>query len=578
MKLHRFAGEAGFAKRAAFVLVIAAAVAFAIWYSFIASSAGSSANVATLLPAETSLLVHIPNVNRTRSEWEQCDLYQLYREPAVQAFLGKPAAQLLANHGFAASTIGDLEALDATDVFVASVSGERTRFVGGLRFGCNRPQAESIIARWKAKLTERSFAAKQTGADYEGHQMEILEVGELSVTTTFSAKQFFFASNVEDLKALLDRLDGRLKTASLAQAQEYRAALAHMPAAGHALLVFARPNSWREQLPFGVGATALCYATRFDGGKMRDVAFIAMAEQKIDPISRFAANIGTPNTFLYSTALLNPASASASQPARFGQLSRVTDAIAAAGITADEWNAAFGPESSLLADWNENARWPGAFLLAEVKDSARANDIATRVGNSFAPGGWSVTTRNGVQYHTLSTLTGFMVFNPTIGVSDKLLVVGFDAAGVEAAIKRAGAGGGLVQSRSYQAASNLIAAPKNMFVYLDLSLLFRRLDSSLRPLIQMAGALMPGVSDWIDASKLPAPDIVAKHLGPLVVSENYDRDGYVVESCGPITWVGATIPAIYYGNSGFPLSSSSFLAPFGLRQGGIPGATPSPTP
>ena len=576
MKLHRFAREAGFAKRAAFVLVIAAVVAFAIWYSFIASSAGSSANAATLLPAETSLLVHIPNVNRTRSEWEQCDLYQLYREPAVQAFLGKPGAPLSANAGVASATMGDLEALDATDVFVASVSGERTRFVGGLRFGCNRPQAESIVAHWKAKLTERSFAAKQTGAEYEGHQLDILEVGGLSVTTTFSAKQFFFASNVEELKALLDRVDGRVKTSSLAQAQEYRAALAHMPAAGHVLLIFARPNSLRAQLPFGGSATALCYATRFDGGKMRDVAFIAMPEQKIDPISRFAANIGTPNTFLYSTALLNPASAPAIQPARFGQLSRVTDAIAAAGITAEEWNAAFGPELSLLADWNDNARWPGAFITAEVKDSARANEIAIRVGKSFAPGGWSVATREGVQYHTLSTLTGFMVFNPTIGVSDKLLVVGFDVAGVEAAIKRVG--GGLGQSRSYQAASNLVAIPKNMFVYLDLPLLYRRLDSSLRPFLQMAGVLMPAVSDWIDTSKLPAPDIVAKHLGPLVVSEAYNRDGYVVESCGPITWVGAAIPAVYYGKSGLPTAVPSILSPFGFGQGGLRGVGPSPTP
>jgi hypothetical protein len=34
---------------------------------------------------------------------------------------------------------------------------------------------------------------------------------------------------------------------------------------------------------------------------------------------------------------------------------------------------------------------------------------------------------------------------------------------------------------------------------------------------------------------LPPPELVTKHLSPIVASHRYDGDGYVAESLGPIT-------------------------------------------
>ncbi len=44
---------------------------------------------------------------------------------------------------------------------------------------------------------------------------------------------------------------------------------------------------------------------------------------------------------------------------------------------------------------------------------------------------------------------------------------------------------------------------------------------------------MPGMSDNVDVGKLPQPEIVAKHLSPIVSSQRYEADGYVTESVGP---------------------------------------------
>src|SRR2546423_7656255 len=77
------------------LLILAAAVAAgAIWWAFYRTHHTSSLGVASLLPKETLALVHLPDFNRSRSDWHRTDLYQLWQEPAVQAFLGPPPAMI----------------------------------------------------------------------------------------------------------------------------------------------------------------------------------------------------------------------------------------------------------------------------------------------------------------------------------------------------------------------------------------------------------------------------------------------------------------------------------------------------
>src|SRR5947209_14358489 len=49
---------------------------------------------AGLLPSDTALFLEIPNAEKNREDWHRTELYALYREPAVQAFLQKPKSQL----------------------------------------------------------------------------------------------------------------------------------------------------------------------------------------------------------------------------------------------------------------------------------------------------------------------------------------------------------------------------------------------------------------------------------------------------------------------------------------------------
>ena len=95
--------------------------------------------------------------------------------------------------------------------------------------------------------------------------------------------------------------------------------------------------------------------------------------------------------------------------------------------------------------------------------------------------------------------------------------------------------------QTYKAAERLLPAPTNFFSYVDTALLYSRLDASLRPILLMAAAFMPAIARSVDLGKIPSPDVITKHLSPIVSSQRYDRDGYVAESLGPITLDQAAI-------------------------------------
>ena len=81
-------------KRILLLIIAFAVAAYAGWYYWNLSQQVSSAPVASLLPRQTIFLADMPDFNRTLAEWRQSDVYQLYREPAVQDFLRKPLANV----------------------------------------------------------------------------------------------------------------------------------------------------------------------------------------------------------------------------------------------------------------------------------------------------------------------------------------------------------------------------------------------------------------------------------------------------------------------------------------------------
>jgi hypothetical protein len=540
-------------KRFLLLLVVGAAAALAISYGLRLAHQAPSATVASLLPRETTAFVHVPDFVRSRDEFHRSDIYQIYTEPAVQDFLRKPLARFSTANSFS-QTAREIEQLDPKDAFVAltSLVNDQPKVAGGFRFRGSKEAADKTIARWRRQFAGNS--APSETIDYEQHKIDIYAGPPFSLATVYAANWFLSANDLEQLKAMLDRVDGRVqdRQSLLASDENFRAAMAEMPAS-YSLGIYLQPKMFAEKLAALGGSgqgtmveqmRSVSATTRFDSGKIHDVIFVAMPKLEDAGLTRSSLALGTKDTFLYLASVLNLSKQLALlDPTGPGSalgagLQKISSALAVAGITMDDWKAAFGSEAGVLADWPQNAHWPSGVVTFPVKDAARAKkivDVLARASDEDAS--WRETERNGAHYWTMqSTAAGFLVFRPTIAVSNHVMVAGLDAGSVEAAIQRGETSASeLANSGTYKNAARSLPAPESFFGYVDPALLYTRLDATLRPILLMGAAFMPAINEDVDLTKIPPTEAVTKHLSPIVSSQRYKDGGYLTESIGPIT-------------------------------------------
>jgi hypothetical protein len=559
-------------KRLGLLVFIAALAAVGILYGLRRAERTPHAAVTALLPRGTIALAHLPDFNRTRNEWHQSDLYKLYQEPAVQDFLNKPLSRV-PQSDTVSETVSDIEQLDLKDAFLAVTSIDNTgpHFAGGFRFHGSQSEAEKIVGKWRSQIVRDASAHESL--DYEQHKIDIAGTAPNQIATVYDGQWLFASNDLAELKAVLDRADGRAGTTAgssgggkltLEGDDTFHAAMAHMPSS-YALLFYLQPKALSGKLASlsnAIGTSAeqsamveqirsICAAPRFDKGKIRNVLFVGMPKAQSDQkLTRSSLALGSADTVLYLATLLSPSRLAGIDQGGLplgSWLQKVFDVATRAGVSVDDWKAAFDLELGSLADWPQSARWPSIITSLRVKDPVRANKIANALTHAIdedAP--WTKTEKNGVLYFYMQSPAALFAITPTIALSNQLLIAGLDSASVESTISRSTkASGALVDSSAYKSAARAVPAPTDAFIYVDTALLYSRLDAALRPMLLMSAAFMPAISDYVDVGKLPPPEIVTKHLTPLVSSQRYDGDGYVTESTGPVTLdIGLALPAI----------------------------------
>src|SRR5947208_16527535 len=97
-------------------------------------------------------------------------------------------------------------------------------------------------------------------------------------------------------------------------------------------------------------------------------------------------------------------------------------------------------------------------------------------------------------------------------------------------------------------------------------------------MLLMATAFIPSVASSIDPTKLPSPEIITKHLSPIVSSQRYDHDGYVAESVGPITLDQSAIGVAILSSLGTAARQKAGVSGWSASATGTPQPTPSPFP
>src|SRR5947207_14112696 len=235
-------------KRLVLMVLIAALAAVGILYGLRRADRTPHAAVTALLPRGTIALAHFPDFHRTRDEWHQSDLYKLYQEPAVQDFLNKPLSRV-PQSDTVSETVSDIEQLDLKDAFIAvtSIDNAEPHFAGGFRFHGSQSEAEKIVGRWRSQIV-RDASAHET-VDYETHKIDIVGAAPNQIATVYDGQWLFASNDLAELKAVLDRADGRAKDPKLTLENDetFRGAMAHMTSS-YAVLFYIQPKSVIEKV------------------------------------------------------------------------------------------------------------------------------------------------------------------------------------------------------------------------------------------------------------------------------------------------------------------------------------------
>jgi hypothetical protein len=582
-------------KRILFFLIALTVAGFAGWYYWNFFQKISSLPTAALLPRETIFVAQIPDFERAWDDWEHCDIYQLYRERAVQDFLRKPLANI-SKSDVASQTLQEIKQLAPKNAFIAltSIDNNNPKLVGGFRFRGSKEEAEGIIDRWRAALMVQNSSVKIEKVQYQRHEIQVAKAAPFSIATVYDPPWFFAASEVSELERLLDRTDRRASSEDdrLDKDDAYRAAILHRPSNSVASFYF-QPKAFSQRLaelraavgssPAANDATLLekmrCIAgwMRFENKKMHDIVFLGMPKlEQGTTLTRSSQSLGTKETFLFLAMLLNLGERmdTLNQVAALAG-TKIFQALSDSGITDADWKAAFAVELGALADWPSNARWPSFLVTLPVRDPAKAQKILDALLHGDEEGSWAQTEKDGVRYFSRQSVASFVAIAPTIGLSDRIVIAGLNLVSVEEALKRITSGSSeFGESQSYKEATGLLPAPTNFFAYIDTALLYSRLDASLRPMLLMAAAFLPAVGNSIDPGKLPAAEVVTKHLSPIVSSQTYAGDGYLAESIGPITLDQLGIGVAILSSLGTAARQTAWSTSATSR----PAARPSPTP
>lgn len=593
------------------VIMIALVVAAAVWVVMRIQLAKRVALVSELLPRKTLLMVEVPDFQRSRARWHESDLYQIWREPTVQSWLREPLTRL-PKKGGGRKTLEDFLQLGPTRGFLAltSLENNEPRLIGGFHFDQSPGEARKFVAQLELQLLAKTPDAKRETIVYEQHQIETIKVSRF-VLAQVCDNQWFFASNdVATLKTLLDRADHRGQHAGgpLQASETFAAAAKHLPDE-YAGMIFLDPQPFVEKLMplFAMTGQSLAIsqlqrltqvrsvtaAVGFDHGKMRETDFMAMPRVgATEKLKEVLLAIAGADTFLYSATrihwsdklLVPSAPAAGGLPALVRQFAA---AMSGRGISLDDLRAAFGEELEIIGQWTPDARWPAIIATLPVNDATRARKIAEALTSvEIAGATWTRSDRNDVTTYTGQTFGDFVSVRPAVAISDTMMMAGTDADAVEAALSRAGRPTGELQkSAIFRDAVAQVPPADSAFNYFDSRLFYQRADAAMRPLLLMGAALYPALTQTVDFSKWPAPEIIAKHLSPIVMSQRYDDDGYLTDSIGPVTFREATMGAVVvlgglfiYFQNGLKDHNLLQISPAGPATSATPSASPSASP
>ncbi len=549
------------------VLVIALVAAAIVWVILRHELTRRVASAPDLLPATTLAVVHVPDLPKTMRRWQTSDLSRIWSEPGVQTWLEQSFGHFSKDRP-ANKALEEFAQLEPTHAFLALTSLENNdpKLIAGFHFERSPEEVRRFIEQREADFLAQSARARRATIKYERHKIETFQIARFTLARVYDNQWFFVANDLNTLKALLDRVDHRREEGqgTLGASDAFTAAKEHLPNE-YSMMLYLDPRPFAERLtPFLAltGQTlvvdqllrlrqmrSVATTIGFDRGKMRETDFVATPSLEDEKkLQRPLLGTAGTNTVLYSVSrvhwsdnLMAPtAPVALGLPSLLRQFAAVMNAR---GIAPADWRQAFGDELEIVGDWPAGSRWPAVVTALPVKDNVRARKIVEAIASvEIAGTPWTQASQNNVLLYRSHPFGDFIPLSPTLALSDKMFVTGSDAEAVDSTLERlAHPAHELAKSALFHGAEIKVPRGDRAFSYVNTRLFYKRVDAAARPLLLLGSSFYPALAKNINASKWPPAEAIASHLSPIVMSQRYERNGYVTESVGPITFREATV-------------------------------------
>jgi hypothetical protein len=204
---------------------------------------------------------------------------------------------------------------------------------------------------------------------------------------------------------------------------------------------------------------------------------------------------------------------------------------------------AFGNDFEALCNWPAEARFPTIVATVPINDPPKARKIVDALTSLPVAGAeWTHEDRDGVTVFSIQPFGVQLGLSPAIVFSGNSIYLGTEVGAIETLRARlAKPGRELEKSGRFRSAIAQVPDGDCAFNYVDTQLTWERLDATLRPLLAMSATLYPALSKDVDLARIPPAEAITKHLSPIVMSQRFEKEGYITESVGPITFRAATL-------------------------------------
>lgn len=504
---------------------------------------------ARFLPAGTAVYVALPDLPRSALRWQSTSFSKIGGEAAVKEFLKKPQEALTGEAGNEAAEI--LMGLKPGRIFFAITDVQDYKMAGvlGFQYFGGQQDLDRALQRLRENLGEISELRKVT---HEGDEITI-SVHKLGTLYSAAHGRWGLLSNDENaLKGVLDRLAEREASPVLADDEEYVATMKEVSSSPD-FLAFVRAQPFVNLLletgqKMGAVADpkqveklrkvrAVATTTKMEGANMRDATFVLMdkGEQPSMPVlTRQAMALAGEGTLICFSSVIDAGQLTNPDAATLAMLPPAwQELLQREELQLKQLMEAVIPELTVLMNWPAESFKPDVLAAVPVRNAEVAGQWV---------GSWAATlsqevirSENEGSVFYVFPLENMPLVRPTVAVTPEFILIGIDEVSVMTAAtskpERA-----LTDSAVFRPALPLYQQANSQFGYVDTAALFTRLYQIGQSVAGLWLSMQPAVQEYVDITKLPPADAIAKHLDPIIYAQRELPNGYLIESTGPLTY------------------------------------------